>query len=78
MMFRRVGSEPIIQDPEEKKWELKALGKASIHDYEEEDEIGDEELDFIFRLFGLYIDRKIPRFGKVFKPATHSEYESKG
>jgi hypothetical protein len=77
MMFRRVGADPTPQNPEEKLWQLKVFGVASLDQYTEEDFMDDEELEIVARIFGLYLDKKTPTFGKMFSPATHSEYESK-
>lgn len=76
MMFRRVDAGPIAQNPEEKAWQLKALGMASLDQYTDEDFMDDVELEYVSRLFGLYLDQRTPKFGKFFSPATHSEYES--
>ena len=76
MMFRRVGADLTPQNPEEKLWQLKVFGMASFDQYSEEDFMDDVELELVARLFGLYLDSKPPRFGKMFSPATHSEFEN--
>lgn len=77
-MFRRVGADPMPQNPEEKAWQLKALGMASLDQYTDEDFLDDLELELASRIFGIYLEKeRTPRFhSSYFTPATHSEFES--
>lgn len=74
-MFRRVDSGAAPQSSEEKSWQRKVLGIANMDEYTEEDLLDDVQLEIVARLFGLYMERKVPRFnGKYFVPITHQDY----
>jgi predicted Zn-dependent protease with MMP-like domain len=74
-MFRRVDSGLSSQSSEEISWQRKVLGSASIEEYTEEDFLDDVQLEIISKLFGLYEDRRLPKFnGKFFLPVTHQDF----